>query len=75
MVEASWQMLQAQNIWMLLKRCIIVFWSAKEDKMRRKEIIRMYRYMMKNAQCAISFKQLLVGMFPVLYFKVKKLLK
>lgn len=62
----------ARNCLEILKNMEV---RTKEDKMRRKEIIRMYRYMMKNAQCAISFKQLLVGMFPVLYFKVKKILK
>lgn len=45
--------------------------ETKEDRNRKKEILAMYRYMMKNARCKMSVKDFIVGLFPTIYFGLK----
>ncbi|MCI6517388.1 MAG: glycosyltransferase [Lachnospiraceae bacterium] len=46
-----------------------------EDKKRRREVIREYRYMLRCVGNEASFKDRLVGIMPELYFKLKVLIK
>lgn len=58
------------QIWKFIK------FSTKEDKCRKKEILQMFRYMMKKCSCVVrlTVKDYMMGYFPAIYFKVKMLL-
>lgn len=47
--------------------------EGKEERIRKKEIIDMYRYMVKNVDMRLDLKDKIVERFPSLYFKLKSL--
>ncbi len=58
----------ARNMLEALKNIKI---KGKADRERKKEIVNMYRYVMKSADIRFSIKDRIVGRFPTLYFKLK----